>query len=179
MKILTLSLLVLLCFACENENIVAPNDSELEAEEVITESDVVNEVFSLVEDMPRFPGGNEAYYQFLGRQINYPKQAIELGIEGKVHLSFVVNEDGSLSDLQLVKGIGGGCDQEALEAFLNSPAWEPGKQRGRNVKTRMQAAVTFELGNKGEAMFEPQAPQQEQKEELTELIIEELAIASK
>jgi len=158
MKKLSLLLLATLFFACEDDLAVKPDGTDLQVAEIITEEANEEPVFLVVEDMPSFPGGTEAYYKFLGSNINYPTEAKQKGIEGKVFITFIVNEDGSLSNLKLERGIGGGCDEEALRVFMESPNWNPGKQRGRTVKTKMQAAVTFELGNKGEAMLELQAP---------------------
>ena len=179
MKKLSLLLLAACCIACEDDLAVQPDGGDLQVADVIIEDESEGEVFHVVEDMPSFPGGQDAYYQYLGNNINYPKQAKEMGIEGRVFITFIVNKDGSLSDLQLVRGIGGGCDEEALRVFMESPNWEPGKQRGRVVKTRMQAAITFELGKNGESMLEIQEPDQgKQKQptsnEETEVLIEEI-----
>lgn len=171
MKKLSLLLLsVTFIVSCNDDLAVAPDGSDLQVADIITETETeAGEIFHIVEDMPSFPGGQEAYYKYLGTNIDYPKQARELGIEGKVFLTFVVNKDGSLSDLELVRGIGGGCDEEALRVFMESPNWVPGKQRGQIVKTRMQAAVTFELGDKGDAMLEIQEPSEAKLPQIREV----------
>lgn len=171
MKKLSLLLLSAAIVACAADDLeVAPDGSDLQVAEIITETETeTDEVFHIVEDMPSFPGGQEAYYKYLGSNIEYPKQARELGIEGRVFITFVVNKDGSLSDLQLARGIGGGCDEEALRVFMESPNWVPGKQRGKVVKTRMQAAVTFELGEKGDAMLEIQEPSKAKTPQIREI----------
>ena len=68
-----------------------------------------------------------------------------MGIEGKVFLSFIVDQQGSISDIQVIRGIGGGCDEEAKRVLQKSPKWSPGKQRGRPVKSRMQIQIVFKL----------------------------------
>jgi len=156
MKKLSLLLFVLLCYACEDDLATQPDGSQLQVAEIIDEEEVdatVGEVFHVVEDMPSFPGGMEAYNSYLAKNLNYPKQARDKGIEGRVFLSFIVNEDGSLSDLQILRGIGGGCDEEALRVYLESPNWKPGKQRGKIVKTKMQAAITFKLNDENSSQM--------------------------
>ena len=171
MKKLSLLLLSAAIVACAADDLdVAPDGSDLQVADIILESEAeTDEVFHVVEDMPSFPGGQEAYYKYLGTNIEYPEQARELGIEGRVFITFIVNKDGSLSDLQLAQGIGGGCDEEALRVFMESPNWVPGKQRGKVVKTRMQAAVTFELGEKGDAMLEIQEPSKAKTPQISEI----------
>jgi len=73
------------------------------------------------------------------------EQAKRLGVQGRVYLSFIVTKEGKLRDIQLVKGIGAGCDQAALKVLETSPNWISGKQRGRNVNSRMHIAVTFKI----------------------------------
>ncbi len=147
MKKLSLLLMVVFCLACEDDLAIQPNGEDLQVAEIITETEEESEIFHIVEDMPTFPGGKDAYYKYLAENINYPEQAKNLGIEGRVFLTFIVNEDGSLSDLTLVRGIGAGCDEEALRVYMESPNWIPGKQRGKTVKTKVQAAVTFKLND--------------------------------
>ena len=111
------------------------------------EEEEVEEIFTIVEDKPGFPGGDAAMYQYLGKNINYPSQARRMGIEGRVFVQFVVNQDGSISDVQAIKGIGAGCDEEAERVIKGMPKWKPGKQRGRAVKVRMVLPVFFKLNN--------------------------------
>lgn len=159
MKKIPLLLAVLFLYACGSEDLaVQPDGTELQVADIITEAGEDPDLFMIVEDMPSFPGGNEAYVEFLGRNIKYPKKARDLGIEGKVYVTFIVNKDGALTDFQIIRGIGAGCDEEALRVLTNSPNWIPGKQRGRTVKTKMQAAITFKLDNKAVAMIQIQDP---------------------
>ena len=107
----------------------------------------VDEVFTIVEDQPAFPGGNAAFYKFVGSNMTYPSQARRMGIEGRVFVQFVVDKDGSVTEVKAVKGIGAGCDQEAERVLKTSPKWTPGKQRGRSVKVRMVLPIIFKLNN--------------------------------
>lgn len=103
------------------------------------------QIFQFVEQMPEFPGGQDQLLRYLSEHIRYPDQAREAGIEGKVTVKFVVNEDGDISDAQVLRGIGGGCDQEALRVVKSMPKWKPGKQNGRAVKVYFTLPVTFRL----------------------------------
>jgi protein TonB len=107
--------------------------------------EVAEEIFSIVEDQPTPQGGIEAFYKYVGKNINYPAQARRMGVEGKVYVQFVVDKDGSLNEVQAIKGIGAGCDEEAVRVVKAAPKWKPGKQRGRAVKVRMVIPITFKL----------------------------------
>ena len=147
MKKLLLLSLVLFCFACESEGPEPEIVSEVlevseEASDKLGDSD---EVFLVVEKMPQFQGGIDAWNNFLQNEMKYPTQAQQMGIEGRVFLSFVVQPDGELTDIKPVRGIGGGCDEEAIRVLKRSPYWNPGEQRGKKVATRMAIAMTFKL----------------------------------
>ena len=107
---------------------------------------IKGEIFTVVEDQPQFEGGMPAFSQYVASKLRYPAQARQQGIEGKVFVQFVVEKDGSLSNVTSVKGIGGGCDEEAVRVLKESPKWKPGKQRGKPVKVRMILPITFNLG---------------------------------
>ena len=111
------------------------------------EEEDVDEVFTIVEDQPEFPGGMAAFYAFVSKNMNYPKQARRMGIEGRVFVQFVVDKDGSVTEVKAVKGIGAGCDEEAARVLAMSPKFKPGKQRGRAVKVRMVLPIIFRLSN--------------------------------
>ena len=104
-----------------------------------------NAVFMNVQEMPSFPGGDAARKKYLARNLRYPNQAAEDGIQGTVYVSFVVKTNGSLSDIKIIKGIGGGCDQEALRVVKKMPAWNPGYQNGRKVAVLFNMPVYFRL----------------------------------
>jgi periplasmic protein TonB len=105
----------------------------------------VEEVFLIVEDQPQPRGGMSAFYKFLSDYIKYPESARRVGISGRVFVEFVVDKDGSITQARVVKGIGGGCDEEAVRVVNLAPKWKPGKQRGRAVKVRMTVPVYFKL----------------------------------
>jgi protein TonB len=110
------------------------------------EEEATDEIFMVVEDQPTPSGGMQAFYKYVGKNLKYPSQARRMGIEGKVFVQFVVDKDGSLSDVKAIKGIGAGCDQEAVRVIKEAPRWNPGKQRGRPVRVRMVLPITFKLG---------------------------------
>jgi protein TonB len=105
----------------------------------------VDEIFVIVEVQPIPVGGMRAFYKFVGENLKYPKQAERMSIEGRVFVEFVVEKDGSLTDIKVAKGIGAGCDQEAIRVISQAPNWNPGKQRGRNVRVRMILPIVFKL----------------------------------
>ncbi len=118
-------------------------------EVVIADAPVVekaDEIFDVVENAPNPPGGMEGWNKYLSNNLKYPTQARRMGIEGTVYVVFVVNTDGSIQDVEILRGIGGGCDEEALRVVKNAPKWEPGKQRGRPVRVRMRLPIRFKLG---------------------------------
>lgn len=100
-----------------------------------------------VEAAPEFPGGQKAFAKFLGSNIKYPVAARENSVQGKVYIGFIVEKDGSLSDLKIIKGIGSGCDEEALRVLKTSPAWQPGMAEGKPVRTSYTFPVTFQIAN--------------------------------
>lgn len=104
-----------------------------------------NDIFIVVEEQPQPEGGMTAFYKYLSKNIQYPRQARRQGIEGKVFVQFVVGKDGKFTDLKILKGIGGGCDEEALRVLKNAPAWNPGKQRGQPVRVQMSIPISFTL----------------------------------
>jgi periplasmic protein TonB len=105
-----------------------------------------DEIFDVVENQPTPPGGMEGWNKYLRDNLKYPTQARRMGIEGTVYVAFVVNTDGSIQDVQVLRGIGGGCDEEAARVVTAAPKWEPGKQRGKPVRVRMRLPIRFKLG---------------------------------
>ncbi|TAF67259.1 MAG: energy transducer TonB [Cytophagales bacterium] len=112
----------------------------------VIEEEKQEEIFLVVEDPANFPGGIEKFYKYVQKEMEYPTQARRMGLEGKVTVQFVVDKDGSITDVKVLKGIGGGCDEEAIRVIKASPKWNPGKQRGQNVKVRMSLPISFKLG---------------------------------
>jgi TonB family protein len=100
-------------------------------------------IFMVVEHMPEFVGGMEGLGKYLGDNLVYPKEAVANKVTGTVFVSFIVNADGSVSDVQVLKGIGSGCNEEALRVVQNMPAWLPGKQSGQPVAVRYSLPIRF------------------------------------
>ncbi|MEO1655352.1 MAG: energy transducer TonB, partial [Bacteroidota bacterium] len=116
-----------------------PTPTEIKKEE--TEPDF----FIFAEVQPEPKGGMAAFYKYLGKKIKYPKLARRMQIEGRVFVQFVVDKDGSLTDIKVLKGIGGGCDEEAIRVLKEAPKWEAGRQRGKPVRVRMSVPIFFRL----------------------------------
>ncbi|MCC6411020.1 MAG: energy transducer TonB [Saprospiraceae bacterium] len=102
------------------------------------------EIFT-VQKPPSFPGGENELMLYLAKNIKYPALANENRIQGAVHLSFVVNKDGTVSDVTIVRDIGGGCGKEAVRVVSNMPKWSPGEANGHPVKVRYRLPVRFKL----------------------------------
>ncbi|MEZ5196350.1 MAG: energy transducer TonB [Bacteroidales bacterium] len=103
------------------------------------------QIFTVVETMPSFPGGEEERIKFLNDNIKYPQMARESGIQGSVFVTFVVERDGKITDARVLRGIGGGCDEEALRVIRKMPDWIPGKQRGKAVRVQFNFPIEFIL----------------------------------
>lgn len=103
------------------------------------------QIFLVVEEDPEFVGGDAARMKFLSENIVYPQMARESGIQGTVYLTFVIERDGSVTDIQVLRGIGGGCDEEAIRVVKNMPKWKPGKQRGKPVRVQFRLPIKFVL----------------------------------
>lgn len=101
--------------------------------------------YTVIEKAAAPDGGFEAFYKFIGQIIEYPKSARRRGIEGRVFINFVVDQNGALEEVKLLKGIHPECDEQALNAVRQSPAWIPAVQRGRKVKMRMSVPIMFKL----------------------------------
>jgi TonB family protein len=105
-------------------------------------------IYSYVEKAPAFPGGQEGFGKFIGSNIKYPVEAKKNNIHGKVIVSFVVEKDGSLSEINIVKGIGSACDEEAINVMKLSPKWKPGMHNGKAVRVFLSVPINFTLGKK-------------------------------
>ncbi len=109
------------------------------------EEESAQQIFTVVETMPEFPGGQGALLQFLAKSIKYPVIAQENGIQGRVTCSFVVNKDGSIVDAEVIRGVDPSLDKEAIRVINTMPKWSPGKQRGKPVRVKYTVPVTFRL----------------------------------
>lgn len=111
-----------------------------------TDDEVVNsEPFNIVEEMPEFLGGLDQLMKYLSENIKYPEEAIEKGIQGRVLVNFVVEPDGSVSNVKVSRSLGGGCDEEAIRVVKSMPKWKPGKQRGKVVRVSYILPIFFKL----------------------------------
>lgn len=133
-----------------DERIVPPSAVEApppppEAPKEEVKQEVTQKIFDVVEQQPQFPGGQTALLQWLSSNIHYPPVAEENGIQGRVVVSFVVEPDGSISNVQVVRGVDPSLDKEAVRVTKAMPKWVPGKQNGQAVRVKYNLPVTFKL----------------------------------
>jgi periplasmic protein TonB len=107
--------------------------------------DAEEEILIRSEQMPEFPGGGEALVRFIQRALKYPPIAQETGIEGRVFVRFVIDREGNVTDVQLVRGVDQSIDNEALRVVRSLPRWEPGRQNGKTVKVWYTVPIVFKL----------------------------------
>ena len=134
------------------ESTIQSNEDKGEAVEIKYVPEVVEEeeveeqqIFQVVEEMPEFPGGMAECLKFLAKNIKYPTIAQENGVQGRVIVQFVVNQDGSIVDPVVVRSVDPYLDKEALRVIKMMPKWKPGKQRGKAVRVKYTVPVTFKL----------------------------------
>jgi len=104
-----------------------------------------NTIFRIAEQMPEFPGGETALMTYLQKNLKYPNLAKDSGIEGKVWVSFIIDKEGAVKDVKVLKSIGGGCDEEAIRVIKMMPRWKPGIQDGKPVSVQFRIPVIFTL----------------------------------
>jgi protein TonB len=119
---------------------------EIRIAPIVEEKEDVDQIFLVVEETATPKGGMSAFYKFVADRMKYPAQARRMGIEGRVFVEFVINRDGSITDVKAIKGIGAGCDEEAVRVVQSAPPWNPGKQRGKPVRQRYVVPIIFKLG---------------------------------
>ena len=160
MAVITLSLFVA-CQPTTTENDSNSTDSqtleatEIQEETTLTPTETVSEniekntetVFTVVEESAMFPGGQNELIKYLALNIQYPKQARVRGVEGLVYVSFVVEKDGSLTDIKLLRDIGSGCGEEAVRVVKEMPKWTPAKLKGETVRMQFNLPVKFTLAD--------------------------------
>lgn len=137
----------------EEQDIVTSEDNQNEAQVqtyvapavVEEEEESAQQIFTVVEEMPKFPGGDSELLKFIAKSIKYPVIAQENGIQGRVICSFVVNRDGSVVDAEVLRGVDPSLDKEALRVIATMPKWTPGKQRGKPVRVKYTVPITFRL----------------------------------
>ncbi len=119
-----------------------PDNADQGGKEVVEEK---QEIFKYVEEMPSFPNGQDELMKFFGQNVKYPEIARRAGVEGKVFVQFVVGKDGRVGQVSIAKGIGAGCDEEAIRVVKMMPNWTPGKQNGRPVLVQVIVPIIFKL----------------------------------
>ena len=127
------------------EDMEVTEDTHIEFIEEAVEEVVEEQVFTIVEEMPSFPGGDAALMKYLANNIKYPAIAKDAGIQGTVFVTFVVDEKGEVKDVKVLRSLGGGTDEEAIRVVKSMPKWSPGKQRGKAVKVQYNLPIRFTL----------------------------------
>ena len=132
-----------------------PDPQRMDTTEVILEGCVVpemgevgnpeHEVYQIVDEMPEFPGGEEKLIEFVSKNVEYPQEAKEKGVQGRVFVGFVIEKDGSVGNVTLLRGIGHGCDVEAVRVVKMLPKWKPGKHNCEFVRVSYQIHILFKL----------------------------------
>ncbi|MFH1297992.1 MAG: TonB family protein [Bacteroidota bacterium] len=112
-------------------------------EEIGRQANTGSDVTTTIDVYPRYPGGEKSRLYYLRRHISYPKEAVDKGIQGVVMVLFVVEADGSVSNVKVLQGIGGGCDEEAVRVTREMPKWSPGKRSGRPVRVLVKMPIVF------------------------------------
>lgn len=122
-----------------------PNEADNPPPPPQVQEDEPKKTFTVVEVMPEYPGGVNEMMKFLAENIKYPTVAKENGVSGKVYVSFIVEKDGLISDITILRGIGAGCDEEAIRVIKMMPKWKPGTQRGQAVRVQYNVPIKFTL----------------------------------
>lgn len=138
------SILCLVISLVAANNIYCQIDYSSDSLVISTEEDTLR--FVVVEQMPQFPGGEEARIRYLSENIQYPVEARNNGIQGRVFVTFVIETDGSITNVDVLRGIGGGCDEAAVHLVSNMPKWNPGKQKGKPVRVQFNMPILYKLG---------------------------------
>ncbi|MCE7068094.1 M56 family metallopeptidase [Dyadobacter sp. CY326] len=123
----------------KNEAEIAVQNEKLREDQ----SSLNKPIFTVVEEQPEYPGGQQAMFQFLGRNIKYPTKAARANVSGKVFLQFIVTENGNVRDITVLKGLGFDCDEEAARVLALFPKWKPGRQNGKPVNVKFTLPINF------------------------------------
>lgn len=157
MLVLPLALSMLLVISCgpdvpsqQEKELVkpqtdAPNEADRPPPPPQAQEDEKKIIFTVVEVMPEYPGGEKEMMKFLAENIKYPTVAKENGISGKVYVTFIVDKNGLIDNITVLRGIGGGCDEEAMRVIKMMPKWKPGTQRGQAVRVQYNVPIKFTL----------------------------------
>jgi protein TonB len=119
--------------------------SLLDVQDKVAEAPKKDEVFTYAEEMPNFPGGDEKLLNYFSTHIQYPDMARRAGVEGRLFISFVVRTTGEITDVQVIKGLGAGLDEEAVRVVKSMPKWNPGRQNGKPVNVKVTIPIIFKL----------------------------------
>jgi protein TonB len=132
----------------EPDQLPAPDQSAIVFSDYVDDLPIekVDQPFTWVEEMPKPQNGFHEFYKQMSQNLKYPAKARRMDTQGRVYVQFIVNEKGELSNIEILKGIGNGCDEEAIRVLLLTK-WNPGKQRGKPVKVRMVQPINFNLNN--------------------------------
>lgn len=113
---------------------------------IVEEEDFSDQkIFDIVDEMPVFPGGDHELIRYIEDNLDYPKDAMESGIEGRVFVKIIVEPNGSISNAKIIRGLGYGCDEEAVRVVESMPNWKPGRKNGETVRVNMAVPVNFKL----------------------------------
>ena len=143
-------LILAACPATASSDNMQMKDKSTDSDSILVLKPVSNsggeiKVFDVVEQMPSFPGGPQALMEYLGNNVKYPPVAAELGLQGRVVVSFVVERDGSLTDVKVERSVDPSLDKEAVRVVKSMPRWIPGKQKGKEVRVKFNVPVAFRL----------------------------------
>jgi protein TonB len=149
MKKLLLSFILLSLVVCAKAQTTNPPDvpdlDKLEVKDTTRVDKTPGHVFTSIEMAPRYPGGTTAFFRYIGLNLRYPKNNLKNKIEGKVTIAFVVDTDGSLTQIKVLNGVSPDIDAEAIRLIKNSPKWIPGIQNGRPVRVPYSVIIDFKL----------------------------------
>ena len=132
-----------------SEKVIAQEVDKEKTIQVSGSENIVQEdsIYKVLDPMPGFPGGEDARIKFLVKNMKYPEKARKEGIHGRVFVSFVIEKNGETSNIKLLRGIGGGCDEEAMRVVSIMPRWEPGLHEGKPVRVQFNMPFSFKLDN--------------------------------
>ncbi len=131
---------VFLCLLLSTMTNVAQNEGSFYTD---TLTGVHYDYKKIIEVAPQFPGGEDSLHHYISSQVRYPKEAQDNQIQGTVYVGLMINEDGSVSDVRIMRGIGGGCDEEAMRIISMMPKWTPAQNKGKPTKVEMCLPVRF------------------------------------
>ena len=134
----------LLDVATSDENIVF-QEINGDLYQSLKDKAVGDSIYQIVDEMPKFPGGEQAMFKFISENVKYPQKAKDKNISGRVFVNFVVEKDGSVDEVKVLRSIGGGCDEEAVRVVKSMPKWTPGKQKGEPVRVSYIIPFVFKL----------------------------------